>query len=519
MTSAGSGSAGNQAAFAGLLAVLVWAPVPLASNRSWALALLAIVCSGLLLFVVGRAAAAGRPLLGDTSQRSAKWLVPVGLLVAYGLLVLAQLVPLPAALRAWFVPGATAAGTVSVDPFATQKYLLACVAYASVFALVLLLVNTPQRLRWLMGAVLVSGVAQAVLAVFLLSLRTDYQFLFTMFPAGDRAVGTFANTDHLAGYLQLALAMGVGLMLTGVDADTSNGYGWRGNTVTTLKFLMSTRMLVRLLLVMMVIALVLTRSRAGNAAFFIALLVTGVWVAVRSPQLRRTAVVVVLSMVVVDLVVIGQWVGIDKVVQRMEATSIKRQAEAATTLGVAPSVAARATVRREESLEERLFAARYALGMVRERPLLGFGGGTFHSAFPRFKGEHPLGLYEHAHNDYVEVAADTGVLGLLLLLTLVATSLWRAARALSDRSPPHVRGAAAAVVMATLSMAVHSFVDFNMHVPANALTFCAILAMAWCLPSTYKARPSRQSRQSSSRHQTTAASPSASPSASAQAST
>jgi len=148
-------------------------------------------------------------------------------------------------------------------------------------------------------------------------------------------------------------------------------------------------------------------------------------------------------------------------------------------------------VRREESLEERLFAARYALGMVKERPLLGFGGGTFHSAFPRFKGEHPLGLYEHAHNDYVEVAADTGLPGLLLLLTLVAASLWRAVRALSDRSEPHVRGAAAAVVMATLSMAVHSFVDFNMHVPANALTFSAILAMAWCLPSSGKSPQSR----------------------------
>ena len=471
---------GGRWAFAALLALLVWAPVPLASNRSWALALLAMLCSALLLAVlVGRA---WRPVAVPSAKH---WAVPLGLLLGYGVLVLLQLVPLPQAVLRLVAPGAAdAAGAVSGDPFATRKHLLAWVAFASVFALVLLLVNSRQRLRWLMGTVLVSGAAQAMLAVFLLSLRTEYEFLFTVFPVDGRAVGTFSNTNHLAGYLQLALAMGVGLMLTGASTGSKGGRGWRGNTVAALQFLMSTKMLVRLLLVMMVIALVLTRSRGGNAAFFAALLVTGAWVAWRSRELRTTALVVVASMVVVDVLVVGQWVGLDKVVQRMEATQLQAQVEedpqAAAQPGAAPSLAARRSVHREETLGERLTAAGYALAMVQERPWLGHGGGTFHSAFPRFKGPVPLGQYDHAHNDYVEIAADTGVPGALLLFGLALAALWRAGRAVSDKSDAHARGAAVAVVMATASMAVHSMVDFNMHVPANALTFCAVLALAWC---------------------------------------
>jgi O-antigen ligase len=476
----------HRVAFVGLLVMLAWVPLPLASNRGWAVALLSLVLCSLLLLVLATAWVAGvSPVHTSHAQQNNRppW-VPLALLAAYTALVAFQLLPLPEGLRAWLAPGSTGPGPVSVDPFATGGTLLLCGAYLSAFALVVLLVRSEERLRWLLLVVVGSGVFQAIVATFLFSQRDGYEFLFMRFPPGDRATGTFASFDHLAGYMEICLALGLGLMLSSVAANGRAPAGWRNNLVQTLQFVMSAKMLVRLLLITMVIALVLTRSRGGNAAFFIALFVTGALVAWRSPQLRRLTLIVVTSMLVIDLLIIGQWVGLDKVVQRLQGTALTiENAEAREDRGL--------NLRREETIEERLFAAEYTLNMVKERPLLGFGGGSFYVAFPRFKGEHPLGFYDHAHNDYVEVAATTGLLGLGLLLSLCAAAFWRAVRALDDKNPPLARGMAAGVVMAITSLAIHSVVDFNLQIPANALTFTTVLALAWCLPVRTRRRSGR----------------------------
>ncbi len=483
----------HQGAFFGLLALLAWAPLPLASHRGWALALLGVALSGLLVLVLGSAWIAGVSPVhpsGSQARTGPPW-VPLGLLAAYTALVAFQLVPLPEGLRATLAPGSSGAGPVSVDPFSTRSALMACAAYLSAFALVVLLARNEERLRWLMLTIVGAGVFQALLAIFLFSQRDGYDFLFMSFPPSDRATGTFASFDHLAGYMEICLAVGLGLMLTSPLASSRAGEGWRNGAVQTLKFLMSGRMLVRLLLITMVIALVLTRSRGGNAAFFIALAITGALVAWRSPQLRRLALIVVTSMLVVDLIVIGQWVGLDKVVQRLEGTAITiEQAEAREERGV--------NLRREETLEERLIAAGYAIDMVKSRPLLGYGGSSFYIAFPQYKGDHPLGFYDHAHNDYVEIAANTGLLGLGLLLALCAAAFWRAVRALGDDNPALARGMAAGVVMAITSLALHSIVDFNLQIPANALTFTTVLALAWCLPVRSRRRSSGNGRSEAS---------------------
>jgi O-antigen ligase len=458
--------------------LLVWAPLPLGSHRAWALSLLSLALCALLLVVLATAWVAGvSPVHPSGSQQSRRppWL-PLTLLGGYSLVVALQLLPLPTA--------------ISVDPFSTRSTLMASLAYLAAFTLVVLLVRSEERLKALLYTVVACGVFQAIVATWLFSRRDGYEFLFMPFPGGDRATGTFASFDHLAGFMELCLAMGVALMLISTANGLRAQQGWRGSVLQGLQFLMSGRMLVRLLLITMVIALVLTRSRGGNAAFFIALTLTGALVAWRSPQLRRLALIVVTSMLVVDLWVVGQWVGLDKVVARLEGTAVTVQQAEARLEARLEAQDTRVNQRREETLEERLFAARYALDMVRERPLLGFGGGSFYIAFPRFKGEHPLGFYDHAHNDYVEVAATTGLVGLALLLALCAAAFWRAVRALDDASPPLARGLAAGIVMALVSLALHSVVDFNLQIPANALTFTCILALAWCLPVRSRRRQS-----------------------------
>lgn len=476
------------ALFAGLLGTLVWCSIPLGSNRPWPMGLMAMVMA-VLVSGVALGWLLRQRVEWPSQVAAARW--PLALLLGYAGLVLLQLMPLPDVLLAVLAPGTDGTGVVSVDPFNTRRYLLATFTYLSAFVLVLSVVQGERRVKQLLLALVLAGALQAVLAVVLYGRRVEYQFMGVVFNAGGRLAGTFANWNHLAGYMEMCIAAGVGLMLSDMRGGSKGSDDWRQQMQGLLRFALSPKMLVRLLLVVMVIALVMSRSRMGNIAFFSALLVTGGVCMLRSAQLRNSAKWLIISLIVVDVVVVGQWVGLDKVVKRIEATSLERDADAGKAgLSSQPQ-------RKEESLEERLQAARDSLAMVWQRPWLGHGGGSFHAAFTPYKSEKVTKyFFDHTHNDYVEVAADTGLLGLAAWIGVALLSLLRCWRCIRDDVPTHVRGVAVGVFMAIWCLGVHSLVDFNLQIPANALTFTVLLALPWCLQPEARQRRRRRSRSS-----------------------
>jgi O-antigen ligase len=374
---------------------------------------------------------------------------------------------------------------VSISPFNTRGYLLASLLYLGAWLLVLFTVRSRERATRLLGALVAAGVLQAFGAVLLQSGNASYQLFLTTFDPMGRATGTFPSPDNLAGYMELCLAAGLGWLLSQMGKGAKTGEGWRARTVSVLTFVMSGKMLLRLLLVVMVIALVMSHSRMGNGAFFIGLALTGAAVAIASSELRKPALWLVASMVLVDIIIIGQWVGIDRVVQRMQDTAVLTSPQADSFgLSTAP-------VQREETLEQRFTIPRMSLGLVASSPWFGHGGGTYYTAFPPFKqpGLGSIGmLWDHAHNDYVQVAADTGWVGLALWMLVGLATAWRAAQLLADGETRVNRGFGVAAVMALFCMGLHNLVDFNMHIPSNALTFTVLLAAVWAMTE----RPGRQ---------------------------
>jgi O-antigen ligase len=451
--------------FAAFLMVLVWAPIPLASNRSWALGLLASALWAVLLLTVSVLAWHGE----SWWRRLGAGAWPLGLMGLFAGLLCVQVLPLPQGFLAAVAPGGDSLRTVAVDAFNTQQYLVATLAYVAGFALSLLLVRSERRVLILAGTIVGAGILQAWIAILLYASRAQYVYFFMPFDQGNRATGTFANWDHLAGYMEICLSVGVGLMFARMHgSDDARTPSWRSQLVSLLKFVLSRKMWVRLMLVVMVIALVLSHSRAGNAAFFMSLLLVGGVTMLRSPRLRRTAFWLVASLVVVDSLIIGQWVGMDKVVSRLQGTVVSEQERQARQFS-------------EESLEARTVSARWSLAAVKERPWLGFGGGNYYTVFPRFKQSEWYGYFDHTHNDYVEIAVDTGWVGLGLLATVVLLTLWRVARLYGQHQPRLNRGMAFAVAMALLCIIIHSFVDFNLQIPANALTFVVVLSLVWVI--------------------------------------
>ena len=99
--------------------------------------------------------------------------------------------------------------------------------------------------------------------------------------------------------------------------------------------------------------------------------------------------------------------------------------------------------------------------------------------FPRYRAETIVNFYDHAHNDYAQFASESGLLGLALLGAFVSMSLGAALLAQWRRRDPLMRGMAFACVMGTTAILIHSWVDFNLQIPANALLFMVVLALGW----------------------------------------
>lgn len=468
---------------AGLIGVLWLMPLPLASNRAWVMAWWLVLLVLLALVDVWREpqlfAAGWNPGVPRGMRAH------MGLLLCWTLFLAFQLLPLPLALRDLVQrgspPALSAAGgfvPLTIDGASTFAYLVKSCALLLLQWLLLRRFDNRARLEKLIWAWLIIGAFEAVLGVVLYATASSYQLFFTSVEQGFRATGTFVYHNHFAGYMELMLALGIGWMiaLLGRDTHADRRQGAVSWLFAALRFLASSKAPLRALLIVLVVGLIASRSRMGNAAFFAALWVVGgaTLLALRrhgaaQQRIRRAVTILMLSILVLDILIIGNVVGINKVMQRIEATHLSNRAA-----GSAPA----ARAHREESVDQRIAPGLAALAIWRDHPWFGSGGGTFFLAFLPYRPQNVVGYYDHAHDDFVEFLVEVGVVGALPLLALLLWSQWRGWRLLLGRNTTGFeRGLAFASVMGVTELLIHATVDFNLQNPTNAALFLWLLAL------------------------------------------
>ncbi len=337
-------------------------------------------------------------------------------------------------------PAAIGMVPLTLDAYATLEGACKSTAYIAFFALSLILLRDRDRIRYAAYTVIASGVLQAL-----------YGGMTSLQSLGDLATGTFVNRNHYAGYLTMCLSVGIGVLIASLSGEQHQSWGRFFHNL--LQWVITPKMALRLGLVLMVVALVLTRSRMGNSSFFISMLITGAFGLLLAKRATKSMVILLISLVAIDVFIVGTYFGTQRVVERIAQTNVQT--------------------------EDRDEVAGYALNMWKDYPVFGSGLGSFAVVFPRYSEDGTAVSYAHAHNDYLEFATETGVLGLSLLGLMVAMSFAAALRAQYLRRDPLMRGLSFAAMMGIIALMIHSAVDFNLQIPANALTFMLVLAFAW----------------------------------------
>ena len=129
--------------------------------------------------------------------------------------------------------------------------------------------------------------------------------------------------------------------------------------------------------------------------------------------------------------------------------------------------------------------------MFLRRPVLGWGMGTFPTVYPGYRSFYTNDFINEAHNDYAQLLVESGIFGFGVMLWFLVL-LYRHGLPRSRRWEFKWDGAVSlAALLGCTGILFHSFVDFNLQIPANAAVFYVLCALA-----ASKLRP----RSSSSEH-------------------
>jgi len=310
------------------------------------------------------------------------------------------------------------------------SFILLC-NYVIIFYLIIHTVRTRSQLRRLVY--LIIGLAALISIIGLLKKicgnpfpwwdYTDFQI------EPGRLSSTFGNANHFAGYLEMALPLLLGLILTGI---------------TGIK-----RFFLACIGVLLFLSLMLSLSRGGWIGTMAGLLFMAV-VLLTEHRFKKRKVMVALAggLCVMAFAVLTSTATVERILALEE----------------------------KEGLQARMMVWQGTVEMIKDHPLLGTGPGTFATIYTQY---HPPGFYRRyfaAHNDYLHLTAETG-LPLIPVMIWMIIALYKNGFKKLNNPSRQVRGVTLGAMAGITAILVHSISDFNLHIPANAILFTTLAAL------------------------------------------
>jgi len=439
-----------------VVGLLLWAPLPLGSNRPWSWTVLAVAIGALLLAWCG--AELRRPQV--RSLPVPVWLA--GVLIG-GALGWAWIQTLPSGRLGhpvWSWAAEYGQGTSprpSVDPSAGRDALLRFLSYAGVFWLGLALARDGGAARRLLGAILAIVVAYAVWG--LVRYFAGIEHLFWHVPSSYQGslTSTFVNRNHAATYLSIGAVIAFALLWERLRRYLAKRGG--GAWVAAVGELMERDAHLVIATLCLVVASLLTGSRGGLLGLGVGMTtVFCLGLAGARVGLRAGAIIVGIALLMgLGLLRLGGDVTLARLALIDQEITLDR--------------------------ENRLALWQNCLDLVRERPLAGHGYGTFEQLFHLTRDPGFERVWDTAHNTYLEHAVELGLPATLALYGGMLLLVVHCSRGARRRRRNQVLSTAAVGVSALV--ASHALVDFSLQIPAVAITYAAIMGIgcAQAVPS------------------------------------
>ena len=412
----------------GITAVLLLSPLPFGSVLPWAQAALELLVVMTAALWIGRMLAVGSVAVRVTP-------------VLWAALAMVPLFAIQLLVQGW-----------TTSPYGTWESFRLYVAYLVFLLLLTAHLVTAQRIVRLVTILVSWGVILAGWALVNRALGRDVLLWFDNVAFQGRLVSTLVNANHQALYFGILLFLALGMTLR----PARRSWGSAPATGTVVDGIRGTGLMARVLFAggaaLLGFAIVLTQSRAGVLSVAIGLLVV---MALALSGRRGSAVAMTLAAGAAGFVGYATWVGVDGLLERF------------------------AVLAREPAADARWMVWPSALRLVRDAPVTGVGLGAFEDAIPAYlpPGVTDRWVIDYAHNDYLQLLAEGGIVALTLLVLGAGSWLWFVVTRWRTRRDPFVRGLVLGGLGAATAVGVHSAADFGLHMPANALLLVTVVAV------------------------------------------
>ncbi len=447
----------------GLLALLIFSPLPAASVERWSITVIELgaIALTLLYLFVGRT-----PNLNDQLKPKLKW--PMLIFSALFLFIGAQMVPLPRlilqtispaslSLRKLFIPNFSDTSPVplSLVPSQTLRTGLELLSYFLIGFLVVKTVTRGRQIRKFILGLILMGTFEAFYGFFELYRSHPHILFYKKVFSLDSVTGTFVNRNHFSGYLEMILPLALGLVISRINLFSMPGKKWKDRIAQMAAQGFAVNVFVVLSILVMALAIFRSNSRSGvfllvfTFFLFFTLTVYSFGVA----KYRQIWIKTFLKVTIVLVTLIALYVGVDSTVRRFSRDNLLQDGRPKYWADV--------------------------LNVIGDFPLLGSGLGTFPSVFSAYDYTGLDGPLVHAHNDYLENFSELGLVGFTLLMAGLIFIAVDAFKTWAKRKNPEIKGLGLGLIVAVAVMAFHSITDFNLHIPANILLFTVVLSLAW----------------------------------------
>ncbi len=333
----------------------------------------------------------------------------------------------------WAVAAIQLAFGISVVPFLTRIELLKYTALLALFFLCVQSFRTRAHWRKFVWFCLSLGFAVSLFAILQHFTFNGKLYWVRELQFGGIPFGPYVNRNHFAGLMELLIPVGLAVQILSAEHKDQLP-------------------LVGLFTLLPVGALFLSASRGGIISLIAEACFLTIIIALRR---REKKVLPAAAMILIVGAILVSWLGIGRALDRF------------------------ATYKKLESSEGRRVEMFHdTLRIFRDYRVLGTGIGTLQEVFPLYESEYGGLVVNHSHNDYAEALAESGIIGGLCGLAFILSLVWICWKILSAGADAQSFAYHAGALVACLGLLVHAGVDFNFHIPSNALIFLLQAALA-----------------------------------------
>lgn len=439
------------------IGILILSPFPLGSNRPWAWSVLAAVSFVLLfiyLFQYGRGKI--RP---PEITKEIKFVCFI--LCLWLLFQLMQIIPLPLEIVQKISPltidvkqslgiNLNSLLAISIDKTNSGYEFIKSAWYAAIFALTIFLVQSRDRLRNVLMAIVVTGVVQAVIGLTMAFL--DQQFVRSSIDPNyfSQVTGTFVNRNHFAGLMNMSIAAAIGLLIAvglrekrRIHRD-KHQHHWQSR-------MLDWRIYLVLYLCVMLVAMLFSQSQGALLSFSAMIIIVMCSTLIMKVELKSFYNNYKIPIIVVFLIVVF--------------SSAELLVSKFTSL--------------DTEVGARLQIWANTIKIVEDFWIAGVGTGNFQYIYPLYDDGSVTLKIHHAHNDFLELLAEQGVVGFSLLAIVILFWVKNILFVFLKSKSIKQNAYSIASLMAITGLLCHALVDFNFRIPSNVMYFFVFLAIAF----------------------------------------